>query len=68
MDPDLKELLVEMQEQIAQLQDRQRVLLCNQLLLLRWGFAQGKATDRLDRLDKLRTAGLQLKAVAPEIE
>jgi hypothetical protein len=68
VDPDLKELLVEMQEQIAQLQDRQRVLLANQLLLLRWGFAQGKATHRHDRLDKLRAAGLQLKAVAPDIE
>jgi hypothetical protein len=68
MDPDVKELLIEIQEQIAQLQDRQRVLLENQLLLLRWSFAQGKATNRLDRLDKLRTAGLQLKAVAPDIE
>ena len=68
MDPEVKDVLAELQEQIAELQDRQRVILANQLLLLRWAFAQGKATHRHDRLDKLRTAGLQLKAVAPEIE
>lgn len=68
MDSEVKEVLVELQEQIAELQDRQRVILCNQLLLLRWAFAQGKATDRNDRLDKLKVAGLQLKAVAPDIE
>lgn len=68
MDNDLKELLIELQEQIALLQERQAVLLANQLLLLRWGYGQGKATNRIDRIEKLRRAGLQLKAVAPEID
>lgn len=67
IDREIKEILGELQEQIGDLQRRQELLMENQLLILRWSYAQGKATNRTDRLDKLKLAGLKLKAAFPEI-
>lgn len=67
IDREIKEILGELQEQIGDLQRRQELLMENQLLILRWIYAQGKTTNRTDRLDKLKLAGLKLKAAFPEI-